>query len=105
MYLQIYLAMSLINFIKQLEALREKLGMESQQLGRTVHLHDQATTRVRILEDERNMLETKVHKLESELNAMEQSRDNLRKDKANVSINLPLLLYQIIYIRVIIYQK
>ncbi|XP_047530531.1 coiled-coil domain-containing protein 170 [Vanessa atalanta] len=67
----------------QLEALREKLGMESQQLGRTAHLHDQATTRVRILEDERNMLETKVHKLESELNAMELSRDNLRKDKAN----------------------
>ncbi|XP_052739426.1 coiled-coil domain-containing protein 170 isoform X1 [Bicyclus anynana] len=67
----------------QLEALREKLGMESQQLGRTAHLHDQATTRVRILEDERNMLEGKVHKLEAELNSIEISRDNLRKDKAN----------------------
>lgn len=60
--------------------------MESQQLGRTAHLHEQATTRVRILEDERNMLEGKVHKLEAELSAMEISRDNLRKDKANVSI-------------------
>ncbi|XP_028032532.1 coiled-coil domain-containing protein 170 isoform X2 [Bombyx mandarina] len=67
----------------QIEALRDKLNMESQQLGRTAHLHDQATTRVRILEDERNMLEAKVHKLESELNAMELSRDSLRKDKAN----------------------
>ncbi|XP_063893703.1 coiled-coil domain-containing protein 170 isoform X1 [Helicoverpa armigera] len=67
----------------QIDALRDKLGMESQQLGRTAHLHDQATTRVRILEDERNMLEAKVHKLESELNAQELSRENLRKDKAN----------------------
>ncbi|XP_053613063.1 coiled-coil domain-containing protein 170 isoform X3 [Plodia interpunctella] len=67
----------------QIEALRDKLGSESQQLSRTAHLHDQATTRVRILEDERNMLEAKVHKLEAELNAMELSRDNLRKDKAN----------------------
>ncbi|KAG6455054.1 hypothetical protein O3G_MSEX009017 [Manduca sexta] len=69
----------------QIDALRDKLGMESQQLGRTAHLHDQATTRVRILEDERNMLEAKVHKLESELNALELSRESLRKDKANVS--------------------
>ncbi|KAG6455052.1 hypothetical protein O3G_MSEX009017 [Manduca sexta] len=67
----------------QIDALRDKLGMESQQLGRTAHLHDQATTRVRILEDERNMLEAKVHKLESELNALELSRESLRKDKAN----------------------
>ncbi|KAM3964083.1 LOW QUALITY PROTEIN: coiled-coil domain-containing protein 170 [Aphomia sociella] len=67
----------------QLEAIRDKLGSESQQLSRTAHLHDQATTRVRILEDERNMLEAKVHKLESELNAVELSRDSLRKDKAN----------------------
>ncbi|XP_060803904.1 coiled-coil domain-containing protein 170-like [Amyelois transitella] len=67
----------------QIEALRDKLAAESQQLSRTAHLHDQATTRVRILEDERNMLEAKVHKLEAELNAMELSRDSLRKDKAN----------------------
>ncbi|XP_045532952.1 coiled-coil domain-containing protein 170 [Pieris brassicae] len=67
----------------QLEAFRDKLNLESQQLGRTAHLHDQASTRVRILEDERNMLEGKVHKLESELNALELTKDNLRKDKAN----------------------
>ncbi|CAH1646648.1 unnamed protein product [Spodoptera littoralis] len=67
----------------QIDALRDKLNMESQQLGRTAHLHDQVTTRVRILEDERNILEAKLHKLEAELNAQELSRDNLRKDKAN----------------------
>ncbi|XP_050673844.1 coiled-coil domain-containing protein 170 [Leptidea sinapis] len=67
----------------QLEALRDKLNVENQQLNRTAHLHDQATTRVRILEDERNMLEAKVHKLESEMNSLEASRDSLRKDKAN----------------------
>ncbi|XP_028164164.1 coiled-coil domain-containing protein 170 [Ostrinia furnacalis] len=67
----------------QIDALRDKLSLESQQLGRTAHLHDQATTRVRILEDERNMLEGKLHKLEAELNAVELCRDSLRKDKAN----------------------
>ncbi|KPJ11115.1 Coiled-coil domain-containing protein C6orf97 [Papilio machaon] len=67
----------------QIEALRDKLGMESQQLSRSAHMHEQANTRVRILEDERNMLEAKVHKLESELNAMEITKDGLRKDKAN----------------------
>ncbi|KAL4715588.1 hypothetical protein ACJJTC_009214 [Scirpophaga incertulas] len=67
----------------QIEALRDKLNMESQQLSRTAHLHDQSTTRVRVLEDERNMLEAKVHKLESDLNTVELSRDSLRKDKAN----------------------
>lgn len=62
--------------------------MEAQQLSRAAHLHDQATTRVRILEDERNILEAKVHKLEAELNSAELARDSLRKDKANVSILL-----------------
>lgn len=62
--------------------------MEAQQLSRAAHLHDQATTRVRILEDERNILEAKVHKLEAELNSAEIARDSLRKDKANVCILL-----------------
>lgn len=70
---------------QQIEALREKLGMESQQLSRTAHAHDSAASRVRILEDERSMLEGKLHKLEAELAAVELSRDSLRKDKANVS--------------------
>lgn len=72
--------------MQQIEALRDKLGMESQQLSRAAHLHDQATTRVRVLEDERNILEAKVHKLEAELNGAEVARDSLRKDKANVCI-------------------
>lgn len=74
--------------MQQIEALRDKLGMESQQLSRAAHLHDQATTRVRVLEDERNILEAKVHKLEAELNGAELARDSLRKDKANVCILL-----------------
>lgn len=73
--------------MQQIDALREKLGLESQQLNRTAHMHDQVSTRVRILEDERNMLESKFHKLESEINALELSRDSLRKDKANVSFS------------------
>lgn len=51
-------------------------------------MNEQVTTRLRILEDERNMLEAKMHKQESELNAVELARDSLRKDKSNVSYNI-----------------
>ncbi|KOB56317.1 Coiled-coil domain-containing protein C6orf97, partial [Operophtera brumata] len=66
-----------------IDALRDKLGLESQQLSRTAHVNEQVTTRLRILEDERNMLEAKLHKLESDLNSLELARDSLRKDKSN----------------------
>lgn len=58
--------------------------MEGQQLSRAAHVNDQTAARLRVLEDERSMLETKLHKLEGELNALEITRDGLRKDKANV---------------------
>ncbi|KAJ2950020.1 hypothetical protein O0L34_g11357 [Tuta absoluta] len=67
----------------QIEALRDKLGVESQQLSRTAHMHEQSAARARMLEDERAMLEAKLHKLEAELNAAEVAKDHLRKDKAN----------------------
>ncbi|XP_041981993.1 coiled-coil domain-containing protein 170 [Aricia agestis] len=67
----------------QLEALREKLGMESHQLERAVQQQAAAGSRARLLEDERAILEAKLHKLEAELNAAELARDSLRKDKAN----------------------
>ncbi|KOB67204.1 Coiled-coil domain-containing protein C6orf97, partial [Operophtera brumata] len=67
-----------------IDALRDKLGLESQQLSRTAHVNEQVTTRLRILEDERNMLEAKLHKLESDLNSLELARDSLRKDKSNM---------------------
>ncbi|KAG5886628.1 hypothetical protein JTB14_013075 [Gonioctena quinquepunctata] len=66
----------------QLEALRDKLGQESQQLSRQISLYDQATSRLRALEDEKNHLEARMHKAEAEISACELSRDGLKRDKS-----------------------
>lgn len=60
------------------------MNSESQQLNRHVIAHDQASSRLRILEDERTLLETKIHNLDKELTAAELARDALRRDKTSV---------------------
>nr|XP_023011996.1 coiled-coil domain-containing protein 170 isoform X1 [Leptinotarsa decemlineata] len=66
----------------QLEALRDKLGQESQQLSRQISLYEQATVRLRALEDEKNHLEARLHKADAEISACELSRDGLKRDKS-----------------------
>ncbi|KAJ8953106.1 hypothetical protein NQ318_013450 [Aromia moschata] len=66
----------------QLETLRDKLNQESQQLSRQISLYDQAMSRMRVLEDEKNHLEARLHKADAEINACELSRDGLKRDKA-----------------------
>ncbi|XP_074037807.1 coiled-coil domain-containing protein 170 isoform X3 [Leptinotarsa decemlineata] len=66
----------------QLEALRDKLGQESQQLSRQISLYEQATARLRALEDEKNHLEARLHKADAEISACELSRDGLKRDKS-----------------------
>ncbi|KAJ8985384.1 hypothetical protein NQ317_007541 [Molorchus minor] len=66
----------------QLESLRDKLGQESQQLSRQISLYDQAMSRIRALDDEKNLLEARLHKADAEINACELSRDGLKRDKA-----------------------
>lgn len=69
---------------QQLESLRDKLSHESQQLSRQISLYDQATARIRVLEDEKNHVEARLHKADAEISACELSRDGLKRDKNTV---------------------
>lgn len=71
---------------QQLESLRDKLNHESQQLSRQISLYEQATARIRVLEDEKNHLEARLHKADAEISACELSRDGLKRDKNTVKI-------------------
>ncbi|KAJ8922565.1 hypothetical protein NQ315_007595 [Exocentrus adspersus] len=66
----------------QLESLRDKLSHESQQLSRQISLYDQATARIRVLEDEKSHLEARLHKADADISSCELSRDGLKRDKA-----------------------
>lgn len=70
----------------QLDAYKEKLTLESQQVSRQNVLQEQASSRIRQLEDDKNHLESKINKLEAELNSCDISRDGLKRDKSTVSI-------------------
>lgn len=67
-----------------MEAYKEKLTQESQQISRQNVLQEQASSRIRNLEDEKNHFESKVHKLEAEINSCELSREGLKRDKTTV---------------------
>ncbi|CAG9828076.1 unnamed protein product, partial [Diabrotica balteata] len=66
----------------QVERLREKLTAESQQLARYVSLYDQATVKIRSLEDEKTHMDAQLQKADTEINACEISRDALIRDKS-----------------------
>lgn len=66
--------------------LRNKLNNESQQLSKQISICEQANGRIRILEDEKNHLESRLHKADAEISTCELSRDGLQRDKATVII-------------------
>lgn len=68
-----------------LDVLKEKLTIESSQLSRQNCLQEQAGAKIRCLEDERNHMEARIHKLEAELNSCEITKDGLKRDKTTVS--------------------
>ena len=70
---------------QQVENLKERISVQSQQLNRQCELQEQATVRARALQDEKVMLESTLHKIESDLRAAEVSREGLRHDKSTVS--------------------
>ncbi|XP_066146450.1 coiled-coil domain-containing protein 170 isoform X3 [Euwallacea fornicatus] len=65
----------------QIESLRNKLNHETQQLSRQISLSDQANSKIRLLEDEKNHLEARLHKADADINVCEMSRDGLKRDK------------------------
>ncbi|CAH1965693.1 unnamed protein product [Acanthoscelides obtectus] len=66
----------------QVESLREKLNHETQQLARQLSLCEQANQRIRALEEEKNHMEARLHKADTEITACELHRDGLKRDKA-----------------------
>ncbi|XP_023287530.1 coiled-coil domain-containing protein 170 [Orussus abietinus] len=65
----------------KIQGLREKVNCATDTANRQTELTDATMSKIRCLEDERSVLETKLHKLESELTSCELSRENLRRDK------------------------
>ncbi|XP_068907810.1 coiled-coil domain-containing protein 170 isoform X2 [Tenebrio molitor] len=65
----------------QIDNLKDKLNHENQQLARQISLYDQANSRIRVLEDEKNHLEARLHKADAEISTCELSRDGLKRDK------------------------
>jgi len=71
------------------ESLQEKVAVLTQQINRQCELQEQATSRARVVQDDKTLLESRLHKTEAEFNEIEASRDGLRRDKATVSMSQP----------------
>lgn len=65
--------------------MRDKANLSTQQLTRALEQGDSTCRRIRILEDEKISLETRLNKTEAELATTEVARDALRRDKSIVS--------------------
>jgi chromosome segregation ATPase len=73
------------DLIQQLETIREKANLNSQQLSRAIEQGDATSRRVHVLEDDKASLESRLSKVEAELAAAEVARDAFRRDKSIVS--------------------
>jgi len=71
------------------ESLQEKVAVLTQQINRQCELQEQATSRARVVQDDKTLLESRLHKTEAELSEVEASKDGLRRDKATVSMSKP----------------
>ncbi|XP_029679120.1 coiled-coil domain-containing protein 170 [Formica exsecta] len=75
----------------KMQNLREKVNVATESANRQSELVESTMMKVRSLEDERAALETKIHKLESELTSCELSRESLRRDKQTFMVFLDRL--------------
>ncbi|KAK9891618.1 hypothetical protein WA026_015581 [Henosepilachna vigintioctopunctata] len=65
----------------QLEATKEALTNEQQQFSRQISLYDQANARIRILEEEKAHLESRLNKTENDFTSCELAKDGLKRDR------------------------
>ncbi|XP_070168634.1 coiled-coil domain-containing protein 170 isoform X2 [Polyergus mexicanus] len=75
----------------KIQSLREKVNVATESTNRQSELVESTMMKMRSLEDERAALETKIHKLESELTSCELSRESLRRDKQTFMVFLDRL--------------
>lgn len=67
--------------------MKEKMHLLSNQLDRQNLMENQVSHKVQTLEDEKAMLEGRIHKLEDDIHNVNIARDNLRRDKNTVNFN------------------
>ncbi|KAH0552456.1 coiled-coil domain-containing protein 170 isoform X2 [Cotesia glomerata] len=77
--------------ILKIHSLKEKLNGMSESSNRQSELLESSMMKIRSLEDDRASLESKVHKLESELTSCELTKESLRRDKHSITIFLERL--------------
>ncbi|XP_034950861.1 coiled-coil domain-containing protein 170 [Chelonus insularis] len=75
----------------KIQSLKEKLSSVTESANRQSELVENTMIKLRNLEEDRTALETKIHKLESELTSSELSRESLRRDKQTFQIFLERL--------------
>lgn len=66
------------------------MNVATESTNRQSELVESTMMKVRNLEEERAVLEAKIHKLESELTSSDLSRESLRRDKQTVISNISL---------------
>lgn len=70
---------------QELEDLKTKYTSLSQQSTYDNELRIQEKARLKSIEEEKSLLETRLHKTESELTSCEIAKENLKRDKVVVS--------------------
>lgn len=66
------------------------MNVATESTNRQSELVEATMMKVRNLEEERAVLEAKIHKLESELTSSDLSREALRRDKQTVISNVSI---------------
>ncbi|KAE8750207.1 hypothetical protein FOCC_FOCC003015 [Frankliniella occidentalis] len=69
------------DLVVQMDTLRDKACGLQQQLGRQSEIAESASCRARVLEEDKAILESRLHKVESDLTACDVAREALRRDK------------------------
>ncbi|XP_063990286.1 coiled-coil domain-containing protein 170 isoform X2 [Diachasmimorpha longicaudata] len=75
----------------RIQSLKDKLNTATETTGRQTELVESSLIKMRNLEEGRAVLETKIHKLESELASCELTRESLRRDKQSIQVFLERL--------------
>lgn len=67
-----------------MESTKETLINEQQQLSRYITLNEQANARIRSLEEEKSLLESRLVKAYNDNTSCEMAKDGFRRDKQTV---------------------
>ena len=69
---------------QQIESLKDKIHVLTSELGKQTEVGEHVSVRIRSLEEEKVLVESRISKLEDDLHNSEAVRENLRRDKCTV---------------------